>query len=315
MANYNKEDCLDRFFSSLLASSYKNFEVIFIDDASTDQSVDIAKKYLTPIHINSNNMGPAASRNKGAQYASGDIFLFCDSDIIFQRETLSKIIQTFQKEDIETLTGKMVLPPVTPNLVGYFWNIEFMEVCEKANLTKGHFKCWSSTLGAIKRENFLMSGGFNEKYKGADIEDHELSFRLARNTKMYYDDDVQFHHNFESATLVLKKAFKRSFQLAQLEYNLEENPGFNYHRRIGYLISLAIVLSALFATLNSSFLFLLIGFLILRLIHHRRMFVLAFNEKGITLFIFSYFYGIIVALFASFGFFLGTFKKRVAYAH
>ncbi len=75
-ANEYIEMCMDALFTS----SYPSFEIIVVDDCSTDDSVAIVKQKGITVHQLSSQSGPAAARNFGALHARGEIILFIDSD-------------------------------------------------------------------------------------------------------------------------------------------------------------------------------------------------------------------------------------------
>lgn len=85
MTAYNREKYIAEAIESVLASSYKNFELIIVDDASIDSTVEIASTYAKAdqrikIFCNENNIGDYPNRNKAASYASGIFLMFVDSD-------------------------------------------------------------------------------------------------------------------------------------------------------------------------------------------------------------------------------------------
>lgn len=81
---YNNEAFLDKCLLSVINQTYKNLEIIVINDGSTDSSLEIISKYKESDNrirvINSKNEGGAAARNKGLDIASGDYYAFVDSD-------------------------------------------------------------------------------------------------------------------------------------------------------------------------------------------------------------------------------------------
>lgn len=81
---YNAEKYLDKCIGSILKQSYKDFEIILVNDGSEDASGDICEEYakeydyITAVHIK--NSGPAAARRKGVECASGEYITFVDAD-------------------------------------------------------------------------------------------------------------------------------------------------------------------------------------------------------------------------------------------
>ena len=79
---YNSEKYIVRCIDSLLEQSYENIEIIVVDDGSSDNSVEIIKKYNdNRINIyQKRNEGVSATRNLGIEKSNGDFLLFVDSD-------------------------------------------------------------------------------------------------------------------------------------------------------------------------------------------------------------------------------------------
>ena len=81
---YNVEKWLNKCVDSILAQSYENFEVILVNDGSTDKSGDICDKYLKEDNrvkvFDILNSGQSVARNIGLKEAKGDYILFIDSD-------------------------------------------------------------------------------------------------------------------------------------------------------------------------------------------------------------------------------------------
>lgn len=105
MPVYNSEDFLEASIQSVLNQSYKNWELIIVDDGSTDASLKIIKKFQREkseirLLINNENMGIAATRNKGIGAARGEFVAFLDSDDRWQPKKLEKQIAFMKKEAI-----------------------------------------------------------------------------------------------------------------------------------------------------------------------------------------------------------------------
>lgn len=94
---YNTEQYLHRCIDSVLASSYEAFEILLINDGSTDRSPDICRQYAEKDSrirlINQKNQGVSAARNRGIEASTGDWIIFLDSDDRISRDFLSLIAQ------------------------------------------------------------------------------------------------------------------------------------------------------------------------------------------------------------------------------
>lgn len=97
---YNAEKFLDETINTVLNQTYKNFELILVNDGSKDKSVDVIKKHndkRIKLIDNKNNKGAALSRNDGIRKAKGRYICFLDADDLWNKEKLEKQIN-FMKE-------------------------------------------------------------------------------------------------------------------------------------------------------------------------------------------------------------------------
>src|SRR6266404_3983608 len=81
---YNREKYIAQAIESVLASSFKDFELIIVDDCSKDHTVEIARRYTgdsrVQIHVNERNLGQFQNRNHAASLARGKYLKYLDSD-------------------------------------------------------------------------------------------------------------------------------------------------------------------------------------------------------------------------------------------
>lgn len=91
---YNAEDYIGRCIESCLAQSYKDIEVIVVDDGSKDQTVNVCKRYSDPRLkiIEKNNEGVSRTRNVGISYAKGELVLFLDADDFLYEDCCAKVV-------------------------------------------------------------------------------------------------------------------------------------------------------------------------------------------------------------------------------
>lgn len=87
---YNVEKYLKRTLDSIFNQTEQNFEVILVNDGSTDKSVEIAKKYKVKI-IDSKHVSVSEARNIGVKHAKGDYLIFLDSDDYWDKDLLKEV--------------------------------------------------------------------------------------------------------------------------------------------------------------------------------------------------------------------------------
>lgn len=102
---YNSESTIEQCLNSIFNQSYNNYEIICIDDGSTDNSSQIIKNYSCK-HNNlkyyyQQNSGPSSARNMGIEMANGDYLMFIDSDDFFcNNHCFEKIMSDIKENDI-----------------------------------------------------------------------------------------------------------------------------------------------------------------------------------------------------------------------
>jgi glycosyltransferase involved in cell wall biosynthesis len=97
---YNTEKYLRECIDSILCQTYSNFELILIDDGSTDDSLSICSAYRTNskvVVLHQENKGQSAARNKGLSVAKGEFITFVDSDDLVERNYLERLLDAATK--------------------------------------------------------------------------------------------------------------------------------------------------------------------------------------------------------------------------
>ena len=99
---YNGEKYLEKCITSIIDQSYKNLEIILIDDKSPDLSGEICEKFAMKddrikVFHNKENMGIYGTRNKGISIASGDYVTFVDDDDYIEKTMYQKMMQKFEE--------------------------------------------------------------------------------------------------------------------------------------------------------------------------------------------------------------------------
>ena len=120
----NSLDQLRSCIESIQASTYKDYEIIVVDDASTDDTSDLATRSgVLPLRLQRQS-GPAVARNRGAEVAQGEYLFFVDSDVCVYPETLDQIIACFrQNPDVDAVFGSYDLNPQAGNILSQYKNL------------------------------------------------------------------------------------------------------------------------------------------------------------------------------------------------
>jgi len=94
---YNVEKYIERCINSILSQSYKNIQLILVDDGSTDNSGKIIEKYNNrAIIIHQHNLGQSAARNTGVSYATGKYLMYVDSDDYISQGTILTLVKKME---------------------------------------------------------------------------------------------------------------------------------------------------------------------------------------------------------------------------
>lgn len=129
---YNAEKCLRKCVDSVLAQSYGEFEVLLINDGSTDSSGiicdDYVSKHLKIKTFHKENGGVSTARNLGIDKAKGEFVLFIDSDDFVSEKFVQNIIEDYQDEDLIIAGFKKISHKKTEEKTTVFPNLKFSKV-------------------------------------------------------------------------------------------------------------------------------------------------------------------------------------------
>ncbi|HEX3035058.1 MAG TPA: glycosyltransferase family 2 protein [Thermodesulfobacteriota bacterium] len=188
---HNSAEYLGKCLDALAASSYKSYEIIVVDDASTDNSFEIGRKKGVVVHELPRKSGAAAARNYGAKKAKGDIFLFVDSDVVVRRDTVAQVAHDFMKNpDIAAVFGSYDDSPADSGFISQFRNLLHHYIHQVS--LKEAMTFWTGC-GAIKREVFYQVREFDESWYA--MEDVEIGFRMWKSGyRIVLDKELQVKH-------------------------------------------------------------------------------------------------------------------------
>ncbi len=169
---YNIERYLAATLDSLMAQTYRNLEVLLIDDGSTDASgaicIEYAQKYPVMRYIRQQNRGVSAARNRGIREATGDYLMFLDSDDFFEPDMIEACFRANAGHNADVVIFGMFFDTVKNGKL----KSRTVRSHEDAVVTRETFKdrYWD-----LFRANYLTPT-WNKLYKRSVVADHKLSF-------------------------------------------------------------------------------------------------------------------------------------------
>jgi GT2 family glycosyltransferase len=191
---YNGTQDLQQCLTALAASHYDDFDVLVVDDGSTEPVEPLVTAHgFRYMRINGPG-GPARARNIGAAHVSGQYLVFIDADVCVHVDTLTRFAAAFAANPgLDAVVGSYDDAPAAPNFLSQYKNLFHHYVHQHGD---GEIHTFWSGCGAIRRALFLAVGGFDaRRYRRPAIEDIELGTWLsAAGHKIVLDNRIQAKH-------------------------------------------------------------------------------------------------------------------------
>lgn len=220
IVNWNGKSLLDNCLSSLKKVTYKNKEIIFVDNASTDGSLEYAQKLYPGMRIikNSKNLGYAEGHEEAFKKAKGDLILLLSTDTIVKENMLNALVSAIQSEkNIGAVMPKLLMYPNT-NLIdsiGSFFvrsGVSYHFGREKDSKLPIYNKKMEiySAKGAclLFRKDVLQKTGLFDRDYFAYFEDTDLSHRIwLAGYKVIYAPETEVCHLGAGTSKKLARAY------------------------------------------------------------------------------------------------------------
>jgi len=226
---YNRLQSLKSAINSVLEQTYKDYEIIVVDDGSTDGTTDYITRFPFIRYLYQPNKGVSCSRNRGLSIAKGKYISFLDSDDIWKKDKLKKQVSILEQN---------------PEIKACYTNETWIKNGKNFNQHKKHQKysgwIFEKTLPLciispssimLKKELFSTIGEFDEDL--AVCEDYDLWIRLTAHHQVYYIDDPLIIKNGGHKDQLSKKHWGMDrFRTYALEKILNTNISSNQRKAV-----------------------------------------------------------------------------------
>lgn len=236
---YNTEKYLERCIDSIISQSFKDFELILINDGSKDKSLSIMKEHARKdkrIRVfDQNNKGPAITRNFGINQAKAKYVMFIDSDDYIDDNYIQDYYNVISKEDLDIVIG------------GYKRVVE-KKVTFTLQLKQGEFSKYIITgpVCRIIRKQFLTNNKieFLDTNSSEDVYFNLMIYNKTKKIKIIDNIGYNYFYNKNSLSNTAHKGFKKEIKIIELlnlinveeSYNLELNQYYIIRYIIWYLL-------------------------------------------------------------------------------
>jgi glycosyltransferase involved in cell wall biosynthesis len=217
---YNRARYVTEAVESVFAQTFKDYEVIVVDDGSTDNTQTVLEPYMERIrYVWQKNRGVWAARNRGISEARGEFIAFLDSDDLWETAALETLLDTFQEEAVAVSASANRLIRQDGNLLGGF---------EKKR-SPGPYFTTRSLLGsdfclpghAYRKSCFASCGLFSESLSIG--EDLDMWLRVSMRFRLRYIETPLVRRRLHDANLI-SDSKKPAYHLRIVEKFAQEHP-------------------------------------------------------------------------------------------
>jgi len=194
---YNCEKYIEEAVQSVIGQTLKPYEIIIVDDGSTDKSANIVKRFSEKVsYYYQPNSGAAKARNVGVNKAAGDFLAFLDSDDIWVPNKLASQMDVFEQN------------PLADMVFGYAQNFHSPELtAEMKTKIQGPMQALPGHVAGtllVKRSSFLQVGFFEESLRVGEFIDWYLKAK-EKNLKSVLLDKVLLRRRLHNSNMGIRE--------------------------------------------------------------------------------------------------------------
>jgi len=221
---YNGEKTIEECLLSVFSQSYKNYEIIILDNNSTDRTKEIilalAKNNKKIKYVFEPKIGRGAARNAGIKTAGGYIIAMTDADCKVAHNWLEDLAKPIIKDNEKIVMGSQ------KDAICNFWTKSMQKMEQKTRLTE----IKDDYIDRIDTKNFAIESDLMKKFMFDDslvfCEDTDLYLRIKmKDFKIKYLESVRvFHRHQPSFLSLIKREFNRGYWTAKIYKKYKKNP-------------------------------------------------------------------------------------------
>lgn len=228
MPAYNAERHIAESIQSVLDQTYKNWELVVVDDGSTDGTAEIVQRFASNekrvLCIFQQNSGQGKARNTGVDSSSGELIAFLDSDDLWLPEKLERQVQTLLATKADVIYSDVVIfyepgagsgPTEFPIATGRIEGSQMFDLL----LLQNRIPILSA---ALRKEVFSSNGPFEESAPYQGCEDYDLWLKIAARGALFYgmsDKLVRYRRHDMATTHRESKVLKPMLRVIQRHIN------------------------------------------------------------------------------------------------
>jgi glycosyltransferase involved in cell wall biosynthesis len=189
--------------AAIRASEYRNYELILVDDGSTDGSAAIGKAAGCQVIVINGRRGAAHCRNVGAAAARGEVLLSIDADVVIRPTTIRQAVQSLADGRWDAVFGSYTSETPAAGFFSQFHNLLHHYTHQHSQESAVTF--WTGC-GAVLRKAFDAVGGFDERHP--PLEDLALGYALsAAGFRIRLNKQMQVTHLKQHSFLKLLRSY------------------------------------------------------------------------------------------------------------
>lgn len=212
---YNEEVTLTNCIDSLVTQTYEKYEIIIVDDGSTDKTLDVAQSllhYEKVVVLAKPNGGKASALNYGIKHCKGDIVVCVDADSIFLKDTLEKLLEPFSNPKVAAVAGNVKVANRNKVLA----KNQALEYIVGINLQRRMFTKLDcvpvipGAIGAFRKEIIQEVGGYSVD---TIVEDMDLTVAISKKGYKieYAGDAISYTETPESFNDFYKQRYRWTY--------------------------------------------------------------------------------------------------------